>query len=61
MEKDDLAQDKRMIKKAVGMHEMQAHGGKKTNLAKLKKGGPTGDDMMRMGRNMARAKNQGSK
>ncbi len=61
MKKDDIAQDKKMMKKAVGMHEMQAHGGKKTNMAKLKKGGPTGMDMRNMGRNMARAKNQGSK
>lgn len=37
--KEDLAQDKRMIKKAVGMHEQQAHGGKKSNLSKLKTGG----------------------
>jgi len=61
MERDDIAQDKKLIKKAVGMHETQAHGGKKTSLAKLKKGGPTGVDMRRMGRNMARAKNQGGK
>ena len=37
--KKDLAQDKKMIKKAVGMHDKQLHGGKKTNLAGLKKGG----------------------
>jgi hypothetical protein len=61
MERDDIAQDKKLIKKAVGMHEMQAHGGRKTNMSKLKKGGPTGMDMRKMGRNMARAKNQGGK
>jgi hypothetical protein len=35
----DVAQDKKMAKKAVGMHESQLHGGKKSNLAKLKSGG----------------------
>ena len=35
----DLAQDKKMVKKAVGMHEKQLHGGKKSNLTKLRKGG----------------------
>ena len=37
--KDDIKQDKAMAKKAVGMHEKQLHGGKKSNLAALKKGG----------------------
>jgi hypothetical protein len=39
MDKKDLAQDKKMAKKAVGMHEKQLHGGKKSDLAALKKGG----------------------
>jgi len=39
--KDDKAQDKKMVKKAVGMHDKQMHGGKKTDLATLKKGGMT--------------------
>ena len=39
MDKKDLAQDKKTAKKAVGMHEKQLHGGKKSNLAALKKGG----------------------
>jgi hypothetical protein len=39
MAKDDKAQDKKMIKKAVGMHDKQQHGGKKTSLTTLKKGG----------------------
>jgi hypothetical protein len=39
MDKKDLAQDKKMTKKAVGMHEKQLHGGKKSDLAALKKGG----------------------
>lgn len=37
--KNDIKQDKAMAKKAVGMHEKQLHGGKKSNLAALKKGG----------------------
>jgi hypothetical protein len=39
MDKEDLAQDKKVVKKAVKMHDDQLHGGKKTDLAKLKKGG----------------------
>ena len=37
--KMDKAQDKKMVKKAVGMHDKQMHGGKKTDLEALKKGG----------------------
>ncbi len=37
--KNDMMQDKAMAKKAVGMHEAQLHGGKKSNLTKLKNGG----------------------
>lgn len=37
--KSDIKQDKAMAKKAVGMHELQLHGGKKSNLTKLAKGG----------------------
>lgn len=37
--KDDIKQDKAMAKKAVGMHEKQLHGGKKSDLTKLKCGG----------------------
>ena len=36
--KDDMKQDKSMIKKAIGQHDAQLHGGKKTKLA-LKGGG----------------------
>jgi hypothetical protein len=42
------------------MHDKQLHEGKKTNLAKLKKGGVTGAAMKAVGRNMARANNQRS-
>ena len=59
--KADMAQDKALIKKAFKQHDKQEHkGGKGTKLT-LKKGGVTTDMMKAMGRNMARAKNQGSK
>jgi len=56
--KSDLAQDKAMIKKAFKQHDAQEHKGGKGTMLKLKKGGPTTDDRMRMGRNMSRANNQ---
>ena len=37
--KSDMKQDKAMVKKAVGMHDKQMHGGKSTDMDKLKKGG----------------------
>ena len=37
--KNDIKQDKATAKKAVGMHESQLHGGKKSDMSKLKKGG----------------------
>ena len=39
MKHEDIKLDKKIVKKAVGMHDKQQHGGKKTNLATLKKGG----------------------
>ena len=60
MDKKDLAQDKKLIKKAIAMHDKQEHPGKKTNLSKLKKGGVTSLDMKKYGRNLARAMNQKS-
>ena len=44
MKHSDLGQDKKMVKKAVAMHDKQLHGGKKTNLATLKMGGSTSMD-----------------
>lgn len=41
-------------KKEVKAHESKMHKG-------FKKGGPTGLDMRKVGRNMARARNQGGK
>jgi len=35
----DVKMDKKVVKKAVGMHDVQQHGGKKTNLTKLARGG----------------------
>jgi hypothetical protein len=61
MDKKDLAQDKALIKKAIKQHDMQEHkGGKGTKLA-LKKGGVTGMEMRKVGRNMARVNNQRSR
>ena len=57
MDKMDKKQDKSMIKKAIGQHDAQQHGGKKTKIA-LKKGGVTGESMKKYGRNLARAMNQ---
>ena len=36
---EDIAQDKKVVKKAINMHDDQLHEGKKTNLKRLKKGG----------------------
>ena len=59
MKHDDLAADKKLIKKAFKMHDAQEHkGGKGTNLSKLKKGGVTSLEMKKYGRNLARAMNQ---
>jgi hypothetical protein len=56
--KADLAQDKKMAKKAVGMHEKQLHGGKKSDLAALKKGG-TAKKMAKGGGIEVRGKTKG--
>jgi hypothetical protein len=37
--KADMAQDKAIVKKAIGMHDKQEHPGEKTDLSKLRKGG----------------------
>lgn len=37
--REDIAQDKAIVKKAFKMHDTQSHEGEKTNLSKLKKGG----------------------
>ena len=58
MAKGDIAQDKKLVKKAMSMHDSQMHDGKKTSLKGLKKGGPTSMDMRKVGRNLARVANQ---
>ena len=60
MKHEDIKADKKMIKKAVGMHDKQLHGGKKTDLKSLKKGGPTSLDRKKFGKNLSRAINQKS-
>jgi hypothetical protein len=54
----DKKQDVSLIKKALKQHDAQEHKGGKGTTLKLKKGGPTSEDRMRMGRNMSRAANQ---
>ena len=58
--KEDMKQDKAIVKKAFKMHDKQEHkGGKGTNLTKLSKGGKTNEDLKSMGRNMAKLKANG--
>jgi hypothetical protein len=63
MAKEDMKLDKKqdvaLIKKAFKQHDAQEHKSGKGTALKLKKGGPTTDDRMRLGRNMSRAANQG--
>jgi hypothetical protein len=58
MDKEDLKQDKALIKKAFKQHDAQEHKGGKGTTLKLKKGGPTSMDRKRLGRNLSRAMNQ---
>ena len=58
--KADKKQDVALIKKAFKEHDAQEHKGGKGTTLKLKKGGPTGMDMRKVGRNLARAMNQKS-
>jgi hypothetical protein len=58
MDKKDLAQDKKMVKSAIGKHEKHMHPGKP--MTKLRAGGKTNADMLKMGRNMAKIANQRS-
>ena len=52
----DMAQDKKMVKSAVGKHEKNMHPGKP--MTKLAKGGKTNANMKSMGRGMAKVVNQ---
>ena len=55
--KDDIKQDKKTAAAAVHKHEKAMHPGKP--LTKMRKGRPTSEMMKKMGRNLARARNQG--
>ena len=56
--KAELAQDKAMIKKAFKQHDAQEHKGGKGTTLKLRAGGKTNSDMLKMGRNLAKVANQ---
>ena len=58
MKHDDLAQDKALIKKAMKQHDAQEHKGGKGTTLKLRAGGKTNSDMLKMGRNLAKVANQ---
>jgi hypothetical protein len=58
--KADKKQDVALIKKAFKEHDAQEHKGGKGTTIKLKKGGITGMDARKYGRNLARAMNQKS-
>ena len=49
----DTKQVKKIADKEIKGHEKRMHGAKG-----MKKGGPTSEDRMRLGRNLARAANQ---
>ena len=53
--KADKKQDVSLIKKAFKQHDSQEHKGGKGTSLKLKAGGPTSMDRMKMGRNLSRA------
>lgn len=56
MAKDDMKQDKAMVRSAVHKHEAAMHKGKpKTKLAK---GGVTNEQLKRLGRGLAKVANQ---
>jgi hypothetical protein len=58
MDKKDLAQDKKTAAKAVHKHEKAMHPGKP--MTKMRAGGKTNSDMLKMGRNLAKVANQKS-
>jgi hypothetical protein len=58
MDKQDLKQDKKMVAGAVHKHEKALHPGKP--MTKLRAGGKTNSDMLKMGRGLAKIANQKS-
>jgi hypothetical protein len=59
MDKQDLKQDKKMVAGAVHKHERALHPGKP--MTKLRAGGKTNSDMLKMGRGLAKVANQKAK
>jgi hypothetical protein len=59
MDKKDLKQDKKMVAGAVHKHEKALHPGKP--MTKLRAGGKTNSDMLKMGRGLAKIANQKAK
>jgi hypothetical protein len=59
MDKKDLKQDKKMVAGAVHKHEKAMHPGKP--MTKLRAGGKTNSDMLKMGRGLAKVANQKAK
>ena len=60
MDKKDIKQDKAIVKKAVGMHDKQMHGGKKTDMSKLAKGGCATKKMAKGGGVETKGKTKGT-
>jgi hypothetical protein len=60
MAHSDMKMDKKVVKKAVGMHEKQLHGGKKSDMSKLKSGGMAVKKMARGGGIEKKGKTQGT-
>ena len=60
MKHSDVKMDKKVVKKAVSMHDKQQHGGKKTDLASLKKGGMAVKKMARGGGIETKGKTKGT-
>ena len=58
MDKKDLAQDKKTAAGAVHKHEKAMHPGKP--MTKMRAGGKTNSDMLKMGRGLAKVANQKS-
>jgi hypothetical protein len=55
----DVKMDKKVVKKAVGMHEKQLHGGKKSDMSKLNSGGMAVKKMARGGGIETKGKTKG--
>jgi hypothetical protein len=60
MAHSDVAMDKKVVKKAVGMHEKQLHAGKKSDMSKLKSGGMAVTKMAKGGGCEVKGKTKGT-